>query len=137
MQYVASGFWIGVTIGRILLGFPAAKFGEKLMVWIYAFIALCIQLIFWFVPSVPVSAVSVSLIGFFIGPIFPCSVALATKVLPGHLHVSVIGFIAAFGIPTKDIVDGRIDRSSVNPIYGGTFGAGQGSFNVDAIGSIS
>ena len=55
-----------------------------------------------FVPSVPVSAVSVAFIGFFIGPIFPCAVALATKVLPGHLHVSVIGFIAAFGIKPID-----------------------------------
>lgn len=98
MSYVATGFWLGVTFGRLLLGFPAARWGEKRMVWIYTFIALCIQFVFWFVPSVPVSAVSAALIGFFIGPIFPCAVALATKVLPGHLHVSVIGFIAAFGI---------------------------------------
>src|SRR5271170_3275843 len=97
MSYVATGFWLGVTVGRILLGFPAARWGEKRMVWIYTFIALCIQFVLWFVRSVPVSAVSAALIGFFIGPIFPCAVALATKVLPGHLHVSVIGFIAAFG----------------------------------------
>jgi len=97
MSYVATGFWLGVTVGRLLLGFPAARWGEKRMVWIYTFIALCIQFVFWFVPSVPVSAVSAALIGFFIGPIFPCAVALATKVLPGRLHVSVIGFIAAFG----------------------------------------
>jgi fucose permease len=97
MSYVATGFWIGVTLGRLILGFPAARLGEKRMVFIYTLIALCIQFVFWFVPSVPVSAVSVALIGFFIGPIFPCAVALATKVLPGHLHISVIGFIAAFG----------------------------------------
>src|SRR5271170_295665 len=105
MSYVATGFWLGVTVGRLLLGFPAARWGEKRMVWIYTFIALCIQFVFWFVPSVPVSAVSAALIGFFIGPIFPCAVALATKVLPGHLHVSVIGFIAAFG--TASVGGGR------------------------------
>ena|SRR5271154_466599 len=105
MSYVATGFWLGVTFGRLALGFPAARWGEKPMVWIYTFIALCIQFVFWFVPSVAVSAVSAALIGFFIGPIFPCVVALATKVLPGHLHVSVIGFIAAFGIFLGDKVD--------------------------------
>ena len=131
MSYVATGFWLGITMGRLILHFPATKYGEKKMVLVYTFIALCIQFVFWyrslgssgrgpspsaprlqrpppgsrsdvccrFVPSVPVSAVSVALIGFFIGPIFPCAVALATKVLPGHLHVSVIGFIAAFGTP--------------------------------------
>ena|SRR5579859_7099872 len=102
MSYVATGFWLGVTAGRLVLGFPAARYGEKRMVLIYTFIALCIQFIFWFVPNIPVSAVSVASIGFFIGPIFPCAVALATKVLPGYLHVSVIGFIAAFGtIPVE------------------------------------
>jgi fucose permease len=102
MSYVATGFWLGVTAGRLVLGFPAARYGEKRMVLIYTFIALCIQFIFWCVPNIPVSAVSVALIGFFIGPIFPCAVALATKVLPGYLHVSVIGFIAAFGtIPVE------------------------------------
>jgi fucose permease len=104
MSYVATGFWLGVTIGRLMLGFPAARYGEKRMVLIYTFMALCIQFVFWFVPSVPVSAVSVALIGFFIGPIFPCTVALATKVLPGHLHVSVIGFIAAFGRPFLSVL---------------------------------
>jgi fucose permease len=97
MSYVATGFWLGVTFGRLILGFPAARFGEKIMVLIYIIITLCIQFVFWFVPNIAVSAVSAALIGFFIGPMFPCVVALATKLLPGYLHVSVIGFIAAFG----------------------------------------
>lgn len=125
MSYVATGFWLGVTAGRLLLGFPAARYGEKKMVLIYTFIALCIQFIFWLVPSVPVSAVSVALVGFFIGPIFPCAVALATKVLPEHLHVSVIGFIAAFGkFPGFwGGADGRGDWGRADSFCGGTVGA--------------
>lgn len=55
------------------------------------------QLMFWLVPSFHVSAIFVSLQGFFLGPLFPAIVVAATKVLPPYLHVSAIGFAAAFG----------------------------------------
>jgi fucose permease len=55
------------------------------------------QLMFWLVPSFHVSAIFVSLQGFFLGPLFPAIVVAATKVLPSYLHVSAIGFAAAFG----------------------------------------
>lgn len=38
-----------------------------------------------------------SQVGFFLGPLFPAAVVAATKSLPKHLHVSTIGFAAAFG----------------------------------------
>ena len=52
---------------------------------------------FWLVPSFHVSAIFVSLQGFFLGPLFPAVIVAATKVLPAYLHVSAIGFAAAFG----------------------------------------
>lgn len=55
------------------------------------------QLMFWLVPSFHVSAIFAALQGFFLGPLFPAIVVAATKVLPAHLHVSAIGFAAAFG----------------------------------------
>lgn len=56
-----------------------------------------LELLFWLVPSFAVSAVSVGLVGFFIGPMFPAAMVACTKLLPRHLHVSSIGFAAAFG----------------------------------------
>jgi fucose permease len=58
---------------------------------------MALELIFWLVPQFYVSAVAVSLQGFFIGPLFPAVIVAATKLLPKHLHVSAIGFAAAFG----------------------------------------
>ena len=55
------------------------------------------QLLFWPVASFHVSAIFVSLQGFFLGPLFPAAIVAATKILPSHLHVSAIGFAAAFG----------------------------------------
>jgi fucose permease len=54
------------------------------------------QLMFWLVTSFHVSAIFVALQGFFLGPLFPAVVVAATKVLPAYLHVSAIGFAAAF-----------------------------------------
>jgi fucose permease len=110
----ATGFWLGLTIGRIVLGFVTPKIGEKLAItvripgptlWaladfqsqIYLPIAMGLELLFWLVPQFYVSAVSVGLIGFFIGPLFPAAMVACTKLLPKHLHVSSIGFAAALG----------------------------------------
>lgn len=56
-----------------------------------------LELLFWLVPQFYVSAVSVALVGFFLGPLFPAAIVAVSKLLPRHLHVSAIGFAAAFG----------------------------------------
>ncbi|KAF2637997.1 MFS general substrate transporter [Massarina eburnea CBS 473.64] len=93
----ATGFWMGITVGRIVLGFVTPKVGEKLAIAIYLPLTMALELIFWLVPQFYVSAVAVSLQGFFLGPLFPAAVVAATKLLPRHLHVGAIGFAAAFG----------------------------------------
>lgn len=130
----ATGFWLGLTMGRVTLGFVTPRLGERLALMVsldlfvlfchcllfplpffsHAFIiriltltpppkqiylpaAMALELLFWLVPQFIVSAVAVALVGFFLGPLFPAAVVAATKSLPKHLHVSTIGFAAAFG----------------------------------------
>ncbi|EFQ89955.1 hypothetical protein PTT_13604 [Pyrenophora teres f. teres 0-1] len=93
----ATGFWMGITVGRIILGFVTPRLGEKLAIAIYLPLTMALELIFWLVPQFYVSAVAVSFQGFFLGPLFPAAIVAATKLLPRHLHVSAIGFAAAFG----------------------------------------
>ncbi|KAF5589330.1 o-acetyltransferase CAS1 [Fusarium pseudoanthophilum] len=93
----AVGFWLGITVGRLVLGMVIPKIGVKLSLMIFIPITMGLQLIFWLVPQFHVSAVAVSLQGFFLGPMFPCVIVALTKLLPRHLHVSAIGFAAAFG----------------------------------------
>lgn len=93
----ATGFWLGLTIGRVTLGFITPMIGERLAVAIYIICSLGLELLFWLVPQFIVSAVAISLVGFFIGPLFPSTVIMATKLLPQDLHVAAIGFAAAFG----------------------------------------
>lgn len=126
----ATGFWLGLTVGRVVLGFVTPRLGERLAIMvrrvvvgngffstggrlghartysrtdseplfqIYLPAAMALELLFWLVPQFVVSAVAVALQGFFLGPLFPAVVVAATKSLPKHLHVSTIGFAAAFG----------------------------------------
>ena len=90
-------FWLGLTVGRVLLGFVTGRVGEKLAITAYLALALAMQLLYWLVPSFVASAVFVSFLGFFLGPLFPAAIVAATKLLPKDYHVSAIGFAAAFG----------------------------------------
>lgn len=91
------GFWLGLTLGRVVLGFVTPRLGVKLAVALYLPATMALELVFWLVPQFYVSAVAVSLQGFFLGPLFPAVVIATTQLLPKHLHVSAIGFAASFG----------------------------------------
>ena len=93
----ATGFWAGLTLGRVTLGFITPHLGERRAITGYLLLALALQLIFWLVPSFAVSALAVALLGFFIGPLFPSAVVVGTKLLPERLHVVGVGFAAAVG----------------------------------------
>ncbi|KAF7589565.1 hypothetical protein BBP40_004144 [Aspergillus hancockii] len=93
----ATGFWLGITVGRVILGFVTPRIGEKIAIVVYSLLAIGLGLILWLVPNFYSSAVAVSLQGFFLGPFFPAVVVVATKLLPKSQHVSAIGFAAAFG----------------------------------------
>jgi fucose permease len=93
----ATGFWAGMTVGRIALSFLTAKLGEFRSVLLYLAICVGFELIFWLVPSLVVSAVAVAFLGMFLGPLFPTAIIVVTKLLPRHLHVGSIGFGTALG----------------------------------------
>ncbi|GIK04386.1 hypothetical protein Aspvir_008469 [Aspergillus viridinutans] len=92
---VPTGFWAGVTIGRLVLGFVNDWLGERIAITIYLAISIALELVFWLVPRFVVSAVAVSLLGFFTGPLFPAAIVVAAKLLPKHLHTPGIGLASA------------------------------------------
>ncbi|OAX85451.1 hypothetical protein ACJ72_00177 [Emergomyces africanus] len=96
---VSTGFWTGLTVGRVVLGFVTPRLfkSEKHAVTAYLGATVVLELLFWLIPQFVVSAVMAAFLGFFLGPLFPAAVIAATKLLPKHLHVSAIGFAAALG----------------------------------------
>ncbi|KAI1045245.1 hypothetical protein LB505_004961 [Fusarium chuoi] len=90
-------FWLGLTLGRVVLGFVTERTGEKTAITVYLVLSIGLELLYWLVPTFVASVIFVMLLGFFLGPLFPAAMVAATKLLPADYHVSAIGFAAAVG----------------------------------------
>jgi len=95
--YVETGFFGGITLGRVVLVRVTKKIGPVNAIYIYILIAIFFQLIVWLVPSFIAAAISVTLMGFILGPIFPTAINHTARVLPRHLITGTVGWIAACG----------------------------------------
>ncbi|EKM74811.1 hypothetical protein AGABI1DRAFT_116723 [Agaricus bisporus var. burnettii JB137-S8] len=95
--YVSSGFFGGLMLGRVLLLWVNKKIGERLVLFLYAFLAIGLELVIWFVPSLIGGAVAVSIVGLLLGPMYPIAMNHAGRVLPNWLLTGSIGWIAGFG----------------------------------------
>ncbi|TCD71912.1 hypothetical protein EIP91_000044 [Steccherinum ochraceum] len=87
----------GVTVGRLVLIWFNKKIGERRAVVLYSLIALAMQLIIWFVPSLIGNAVAVSISGLFLGPIYPIVMNQTALIIPPHLRTGCISWIGGFG----------------------------------------
>ncbi|GKU14517.1 unnamed protein product [Fusarium langsethiae] len=95
--YVTAGFWAGITIGRFLLSAPAQRIGEKKLVYLLTVGALAFELLVWFVPNIVGNAIAVSIVGLFLGPIYPCAAAVFLRGMSRRESLSGIGTISACG----------------------------------------
>ncbi|KAI0370516.1 MFS general substrate transporter [Pilatotrama ljubarskyi] len=95
--YTSSGFFGGLTVGRVALLWLNKKIGEWRVIFLYILICLGLELVVWLVPDLLSGAICVSFVGFFLGPIFPIVMNHAGNVLPPELISGAIGWIASFG----------------------------------------
>ncbi|KAH8586468.1 putative MFS transporter [Bisporella sp. PMI_857] len=91
--YIPSGFYSGLTLGRLLLAEPAHRYGERPMLCLYTLLCFTSQLLFWLIPNLVSSAVAFSFIGFFLGPFFAAGISVASRLLPGHVQSAALGMI--------------------------------------------
>lgn len=107
MSYVTSSFWIGLTVGRLVLGFVTKRFFKNEyrasvfygnLTWFFYTLFLLIGLVQKnSVPYFFVLSVSIFFAGVFIGPLFPNASVVALQILPRNLHVSGVGMAVALG----------------------------------------
>ncbi|KAM5531233.1 hypothetical protein V8D89_015099 [Ganoderma adspersum] len=95
--YIASGFFGGLMLGRILLLWLNKKIGERLALFIYALIAIGLEVTVWLVPSLIENAVAVSFVGLVLGPMYPILMNHSTRILPRWLLTGCMGYIAGIG----------------------------------------
>ncbi|KAI0767879.1 MFS general substrate transporter [Irpex lacteus] len=102
--YVSTGFFGGLTFGRVALLWLNKKIGERNAVFVYTILAIALEFIIWFVPSLTGGAVAVSFIGVFLGPIYPLLMNHSGRILPQRLLTGSIGWIGGVGAAGSAIV---------------------------------
>ncbi|KAH7383936.1 major facilitator superfamily domain-containing protein [Pyrenochaeta sp. MPI-SDFR-AT-0127] len=91
--YVPAALAGGIFLGRVLLAEPTHRFGERRMTMLYCILMLALQLIFWLVPNLISSAVSLCLLGFFFGPMFATGMSIGSKLFAKDIQPTALGFV--------------------------------------------
>ncbi|RUS33757.1 major facilitator superfamily MFS_1 [Jimgerdemannia flammicorona] len=97
MGPLVSLYWLGLTFGRVVLGWVTGKFGEKRMIYLYLVVTVGGVLVVWLVETVEVDAAMLFVVGAALGPVFPTTISIASQVVPKELFASSVGFLTAFG----------------------------------------
>jgi fucose permease len=93
----SSGFWIGMAIGRLVLGFGTDRMGVRRATALYFVCAIGLEVLFAILVSSIASVILMTLLGFVMGPLFPSGVVVLTRLLPSELHIAAVSFVASLG----------------------------------------
>ena len=95
--WMVSGYWIGLTLGRLTLARVTLRIGSERLI-LGCLVGVVIGGLFvWLLPVYAVSAVGLGLIGFSFGPIYPTTIALISNKVTSRILPSVIGFMVSLG----------------------------------------
>lgn len=98
--WIASGYWLGLTLGRFLIQRQAERMHIGIVALMYGCIASIILglLLIWLVPVGVVAAIGFCLIGFSLAPIYPMTVVIVPRLVPERLGASTIGLLVSLSI---------------------------------------
>lgn len=94
---VTAGFWGGITLGRFVLPPLAQKIGLRTASVCLIIGAAIFQSLVWAVPNVITNAVAESIVGFFLGPIYPLAVAVFFQLWPRNIQISSMSMVSSMG----------------------------------------
>jgi fucose permease len=95
--WIVSGYWLGLTMGRLIMGKLAQKIGNRRLIEGCLIGVIIGLLLVWAAPIQPISALGLCLTGFCLGPIFPTTIALLSTMLTSRLLAGAIGFVTSLG----------------------------------------
>ncbi len=93
--WLVSGYWLGLTVGRIGIAPLANRLGSKGIINISVAGTICGLLIFNLFSFTVTNGLALLLIGFCLGPILPTAFSFLSNVMPEHLLMGSISFIAS------------------------------------------
>ncbi|WVQ97850.1 hypothetical protein IAU59_004965 [Kwoniella sp. CBS 9459] len=95
--YVSSGYFGGLTIGRIVLIPVTKKLGNHTSIYVYSVLTIVLSLIIWFTKTIVGNAVCFSLIGVLLGPMYPIVMNVIVDMIPPEIQGGTIGWCASLG----------------------------------------
>ncbi|WWC85360.1 uncharacterized protein L201_000223 [Kwoniella dendrophila CBS 6074] len=95
--YVSSGYFGGLVIGRVVLIPVTRKFGNYYSTYAYSGLMLLLSIVIWFTHSIIGNAICFSIMGIFLGPMYPIVMNAVVENLPGELQGGTIGWVASMG----------------------------------------
>ena len=87
--YSISAYWLGLTVGRFMLGYFLRSLGAVRVISM-SLVLLMIGLLAWW--QLPAQWISLPMIGFALAPIFPATIWLIPKQLPASLVPAAVSF---------------------------------------------
>lgn len=95
--WLMSGYWFGLTIGRVLIAPLTNKLGSRKIINLCLIGVVSGVLILNIMTFSLTNAFGLLLVGFCLGPVMPTALAFLTNVIPPHLLTGSISFIASLG----------------------------------------
>ncbi|EGW30642.1 uncharacterized protein SPAPADRAFT_62503 [Spathaspora passalidarum NRRL Y-27907] len=98
--YVASGYWFGLTFGRLVLTRLIHKLlGARRGNCILITLSMLFALLTWVISSFPIEIVTITLSGIMIGPVYPLMISyiVSDDLIPRKIAVISVTVTTAFG----------------------------------------
>jgi fucose permease len=97
---VVSGYWLGLTLGRFLLNAGATRAGIGVLGMMYGCLVgvAAATVLTWLGPNDVVVTVGFGLIGFFLGPVFPTTIAVLPRLVPPRLVATAVGLLVGASV---------------------------------------
>jgi fucose permease len=84
-------------VGRFVLTPLCHRVGEKRAVFGLIFGAAVFQALVWTVPNILTNAVAESIVGLFLGPVYPCAVAVFSMIWPRKIQTTSLSLVTSMG----------------------------------------
>ncbi|PCH36403.1 MFS general substrate transporter [Wolfiporia cocos MD-104 SS10] len=96
-SWVASSFYLGVAVGRIVLPALNLLIGERLAVFLYLLCAIALELLAWFLPFFASTAICTAFVGLAISTFYTAAIITGGKLIPRNMHADAFALISSVG----------------------------------------
>lgn len=98
--WFVSGYWLGLTIGRFVLNAIAerVRLGPVALVHLCGAGTMAATLAVWLLPGEATAAAGLALLGFFLGPVFPTTIAVVPHLVPPRVVATAVGVLVGVSV---------------------------------------